>query len=320
MRANTDEASSLYRLVMLDPVKLATLRAVAEHGSFSAAGEALTLTQPAVSRQVAALEASLGTALLTRTRQGVRPTPAGEALLAHAEAILDRLQRAEREVADIAGLRAGEVRLGSFLTALVHLSAATGALLGARHPALRLRDVLVDRAGAFAGLVRGEIDVAFVFEHPVQPLPPPDDVELVELFRDPVVVLLPAGHPLAPRRGVALDELRDETWIRPHDGSAAGLLDAVLHQGGLAPPILPAGRGDEPVEAQALVGAGQGVMLGYGLSVVLDPERIAVRPLRDPVAPRTVQAAVLRGIRPPGTRALLCAAVEAGRGSKRPYG
>jgi DNA-binding transcriptional LysR family regulator len=298
---------------MLDPVKLATFRAVAEHGSFSAAGRALTLTQPAVSRQVAALEARLGTPLLARTREGVHPTAAGEALLAHTEAILNRLRLAEREVADIAGLRAGEVRLGSFFTALVHLSAEVGLLLGAAHPELRLRDVLVDRAGAFAGLTRGDVDVALVFEHPVQPLAPPDEVELVDLFADPVRVLLPAGHPLAASEAIALRDLREETWIRPHDGSAARLFDAVTHRARMAPPRVLAGRGDEPAEAQALVAAEQGVMLGYDLNVVLDPERIAVRRIRDAVAPRAVQAAVLRGRRPPATRALLATAVEAGR-------
>src|ERR671929_47068 len=62
---------------MLDVAKLATLRAVVEHGSFSAAGEALVLTQPAVSRQVSLLERRLGTQLVRRTRQGVFPTEAG---------------------------------------------------------------------------------------------------------------------------------------------------------------------------------------------------------------------------------------------------
>jgi DNA-binding transcriptional LysR family regulator len=313
MRANTDVASFLYRFDMLDPVKLMTFRAVAEHGSFSAAGHALALTQPAVSRQVAALEARLGTPLLTRTREGARPTPAGQALLAHTEAILGRLRLAEREVADIAGLRCGEVRLGSFFTALVYLSAEVTALLGAAHPDLRLRDVLVDRAGAFAGLTSGDVDVAFVFEHPVDPLRPADDIELTDLFDDPVRVLLPAGHALAAGEPIALSDLGDETWIRPHDGSAARLFDAVTQQAGVAPHVVLAGRGDEPAEAQGLVAAGQGVMLGYDLNVVLDPERIAVRQIRDTVAPRTVQAAVIRGRQPPATRALLAAAVQAGR-------
>jgi DNA-binding transcriptional LysR family regulator len=299
---------------MLDPVKLATLRAVVEHGSFSAAGAALTLTQPAVSRQVAALEAQLGTPLLARTRGGVRPTAAGRALLGHADAVLGRLALAEREVRDLTGLRAGEVRLGSFFTALVVLAAEVGALLGAAHPALRLRDVLVDRAGAFAALGRGEVDVALVFEHPAAPLAPPDEVELVDLLADPVRVLLPAGHPLAAAGGaVALRDLRDAPWIRPHDGTAARLFDHVAARAGIAPPLVHAGRGDEPAEAHALVAAGRGAMLAYDLELVLDPARVVARPLADAVAPRVVQAAVLRGARPPATAALLAAVIDAGR-------
>jgi DNA-binding transcriptional LysR family regulator len=104
---------------MLDVAKLATLRAVVAHGSFSAAGHALSLTQPAVSRQVSLLERQLGTQLVRRTQQGVLPTEAGRLLVEHADAILGRLARAEAEVADVAGLRRGRLRLGSFFTALV---------------------------------------------------------------------------------------------------------------------------------------------------------------------------------------------------------
>src|SRR3954451_18945681 len=156
---------------MLDAAKLATLRAVVAHGSFSAAGQALSLTQPAVSRQVSLLEPQVGTQLVRRTQQGVLPTEAGRLLVEHAEAILARLARAEAELADLAGLRRGRLRLGSFFTALVYLSAQLAVVLEQRHPALfagstgRIDDVLVDRAGAFRGLVAGDLDVAIVFEH-----------------------------------------------------------------------------------------------------------------------------------------------------------
>src|ERR687893_166358 len=121
---------------MLDVGKLATLRAAVAHGSFSAAGHALGLTQPAVSRQVSLLERQVGTQLVRRTQQGVRPTEAGRVLVEHAEAILGRLALAEAQVADLAGLRTGHVRLGSFFSALVYLSAEMAALLEAGHPDL----------------------------------------------------------------------------------------------------------------------------------------------------------------------------------------
>src|SRR4051812_39237840 len=124
---------------MLDVGKLATLRAVVAHGSFSAAGHALSLTQPAVSRQVSLLERRVGTQLVRRTQQGVVPTEAGRLLVEHADAILGRLALAEAQVADLAGLRRGRLRLGSFFTALVYLSAQLAGELEARHPDLFAR-------------------------------------------------------------------------------------------------------------------------------------------------------------------------------------
>src|SRR3954464_3131617 len=162
---------------MLDVGKLATLRAVVAHGSFSAAGQALNLTQPAVSRQVSLLERRLGTQLVRRTQQGVLPTEAGRLLVEHADAILGRLPLAEAQGADLrrlalsapqvahpAALRRGRLRLGSFFTALVYLSSELAVELEARHPDLFaggrqvIEDTLVDRAGALRGLPAGRLD------------------------------------------------------------------------------------------------------------------------------------------------------------------
>jgi DNA-binding transcriptional LysR family regulator len=218
---------------MLDVHRLATLRAVLAHGSFSAAGQALGLTQPAISRQITLLERQAGAQLVRRTHQGIRPTEAGRLLAA------------------------------------------------------------------------GELDLSLVFEHDFEPDPPPGDLELVPLFTDPARVLLPARHPLAARETLALEELAGETWIRAHDGSAARLLDHLLATAGLHPRVLLAGHGDEPVETQVHVVAGDGVALAYQLNVLINPAETAVRPLAGPAPARHVQAALLRDQRSPGTRALL---------------
>src|SRR5918997_2862428 len=303
---------------MLDVGKLATLRAVVENGSFSAAGHAIGLTQPAVSRQVSVLERQLGTQLVRRTQHGVHATEAGRILVDHADAVLDRLALAEAQIADLAGLRAGHVRLGSFFTALVYLSAEMAALLEAGHPDLFsgqgdvIEDELVDRPTAFRRLAAAELDVALVFEHAFEPDPAPEGIELVALFDDPPCVLVPAAHPLAGAASVTPSDLAGETWIRAHRGSAARLVDHVLAGAGLHPQILHAGHGDEPVEAQAFVAAGHGVMVAHRLNVLVDPERIAVLPLEGaPV--RHVQAAIMRGQRAPATRAVVDALVEVGR-------
>src|ERR671929_1548602 len=102
---------------MLDVRRMRVLREVARHGSFSAAADALSFTQSAVSQQVAALEREAGTTLVERNHRGVRLTEAGEALVSHADAIMARIEDAEEELAAIAGLRGGRLRIASFQSA-----------------------------------------------------------------------------------------------------------------------------------------------------------------------------------------------------------
>jgi DNA-binding transcriptional LysR family regulator len=309
---------------MLDAGKLATLRTVITHGSFSAAGAALSLTQPAVSRQVSLLERQVGTQLVRRTPHGVHATQAGRLLAEHADAVLGRLALAEAELAELVGLRRGQVRLGSFFTALVFLSAEAAAQLEQRHPELFrqdqvIHDELVDRRTAFAKLGVGELDVAIVFEHDFEPDPEPDGIELVDLFEDPARVLLPHDHSLAARAAVAVEDLAGDTWIRAHDGSAARLVGHVLQRARIRPKLLLAGHGDEPVEAQPLIAAGRGVTIAHDLNVVLDTTRIAVRPLTGHTPRRRVQAAIMRDHRAPAARAVLEALTEVGaRRTRRP--
>jgi DNA-binding transcriptional LysR family regulator len=286
---------------MLDAVKLATLRAVIDGGSFSAAARQLQLTQPAVSRQVALLEAQLATPLVRRTRQGVQPTEAGRVLAAHAAAVEQRLALAEAEVGELAGRPRGRVRLGSFFTAFAQLTPEVVALAEVRLPGVHLRHELIDRATALSRIAAGTLEAAIVFE--LQASPPPAGIDVIPLFTDPARVLLPAAHPLAARTTLRCADLAGETWIRAHAGGAADLLDATLSRAGIDPPRLAAGRGDEPVEGQVYVVAGAGVMLAHELNVVVNHAGIAIRPLADG-PPRTVSAAFPSEC-PPATRALV---------------
>src|SRR5581483_10986616 len=101
-------------MVMLDTRRLRVLCAVARHGSFSAAASELGYTQPAVSRQIATLEAEVGTILIQRVPQGAVLTDAGRLLVQRGEAILARLTDAELELKALAGLEGGQLRFASF--------------------------------------------------------------------------------------------------------------------------------------------------------------------------------------------------------------
>src|SRR6059036_2795535 len=98
----------------LDPRRVLTFREVVRRGSFSRAAEALALTQPAVSQQVAALERGLGARLLDRGPGGLALTEAGTLLLAHAEAMGERLALAEAQLTALVAGAAERLRVGAF--------------------------------------------------------------------------------------------------------------------------------------------------------------------------------------------------------------
>ena len=105
----------------MDPKRLLTVRAVARRRSFSQAARELSLSQPSVSQQVAALERELGARLLERRPGGLRLTRPGAVLLEHADAIAERLGLATAQLAEIAGAERTTLRLGAFPTALASL-------------------------------------------------------------------------------------------------------------------------------------------------------------------------------------------------------
>src|ERR671927_1249326 len=149
---------------MLDVRRLRVLRAVAQHGSFSAAAEALSYTQSAISQQIAALERETGTLLVQRNARGVRLTEAGEALVRHAEAVLARLAEAEAELEAIAGLRGGRLRLAAFESAGSTLMPLAIAAFRERHPAVELSMTMLEPEDSLPQLRAGELDLALTFD------------------------------------------------------------------------------------------------------------------------------------------------------------
>ena len=251
---------------MLDPRRLRVLREVAIRGSFAAAAEALSFTQSAVSQQVAALEREAGTRLVERGVRPVRLTDAGRALLAHAEAVLARLDEAEQELGEIARLRRGRLRLASFPTAIATLVPRAVARFHQRHPDVDLT-VLDDHGqGLIPRLARWELDLALIYEH--EALPEPDvELDRTPLLEDPFDLVVPDGHPLAGRTSVALEELADETWIGGAPDSNYGAI--VLHscrEAGFEPRV---GFGSDDYNAvQAFVAVGLGVAVLPHLALI----------------------------------------------------
>src|SRR5918992_1657698 len=179
---------------MLDVKRLRILRGVAQRGSFSAAAEALYLSQSAVSQQIATLEKEVGMKLLDRTREGPKLTAAGRVLVGHAEAAIARLEEAERELAAIAGLEGGELRMASFPSASATLLTEAVSIFHGRYPKVRLSVAEAEPEQSLPRLKGGELDLALSFDYPSVPNPPDRDLELTLLLSESMHLALPKEH------------------------------------------------------------------------------------------------------------------------------
>src|SRR5215472_13010114 len=149
---------------------LDVFRTVARYGSITAAARTLGYTQSAVSRQIATLEAQTSTRLFDRQARGVALTDEGRCLLPHAEAILDRLATARRDLDALRGLGGGQLRVGAFPTALAALVPWALAAFGQAHPEVTLSLVEGRTPALLERLRAGDADVAVVSAPPGQPI------------------------------------------------------------------------------------------------------------------------------------------------------
>jgi molybdate transport repressor ModE-like protein len=245
---------------MLDVKRLRILKEVAEAGSFSAAADSLHLTQSAVSQQIAALERETGTKLLDRNHGSVRLTDPGTALVTHAEAVICRLEEAERELDDIAELRGGRLRMISFPTAGATLVACAVPAFSEKHPEVELEIGEAEPELSVSSLKAGEWDLALAYDFDSVPFPEDRDIEREFLLEERLQVAVARDHPLAERKSVRLEQLSEEVWACGEKPSSCRQnVIQWARDSGFEPRINFAS--DDYQVIQALVGAGMGVAL-----------------------------------------------------------
>jgi DNA-binding transcriptional LysR family regulator len=194
---------------MLDVDRLRVFREVANSGSFSAAARTLSFTQPGVSHHVKQLERELGVALLERSPRGIRLTPPGRALLGHAEALLARLDDAERDVIEIAKQGGGQLRLVAFPTAAATVVPLAVASFRDQLPGIQLKLAEADPPASLPRLTAGDWDLALAYEYPCLHLPTDPALRYEPLLSDDMACCLPADHPLARERKIDLASMSD---------------------------------------------------------------------------------------------------------------
>jgi molybdate transport repressor ModE-like protein len=293
---------------------LAALEAIAEEGSFGRAAERLGYTQSAVSQQIAALERVVGQRLVERPG-GPRPvslTEAGELLLRHATGIVARLHAAQADLASFAAGSAGTLRVGTYQSVGARVLPRLLREFREAWPKVEIQlSESADDGNLLELVERGELDLSFVM------LPVEEGAfEALELMRDPHVLVVPAGSPLARRRRPpALREVADLPLIGFRQCRSLHQVENRFRDAGLEPRVV--FRSDDNGTIQGLVAAGVGMALVPLLTVDPAGEGIAVLGLAD-VPPRRIGIAWHRDrYRSPAMRAFVesarsvCSGVEA---------
>jgi DNA-binding transcriptional LysR family regulator len=286
---------------MLHVGRLRVLTEVVGRGSFSAAAEALSYTQSAVSQAIARLEAETSTTLVIRDRQGIRPTAAGATLVEHAEAIFAQIDAAETDLAAVLGVRIGRLRMASFPSAGATLMPLAIATFREAHPDVSLTLAEGEPEEIAPRLRAGEFDLALLFEFPGVRERPGAGLRTVGLLEDPMHVALPAAHPLADKRALTLADLRDENWVQTSESSpcARHVIRSCL-AAGFEPHVT--FESDDYETVQGLVAAGVGVALIPRLALTRVRPGIVVRELAPRSPERKVVAATTAG---PAARSMI---------------
>lgn len=263
---------------MIDPRRLRVLRALADHGTVTAAGQALHLTPSAVSQQ-----------LLRRWGRRVSLTPAGELMVVHANAVAAELERARATLAALDSGVQGLVRLASFASAITMVVAPAIAALRAGSPGVSMQVQDVEGHASIPLLLDGEVDLAITEEYRLSPRTDESRLTRFPLYVEPFDVVLPTAHRLAGSSEVDIDDLADDDWIAPKPGNPCR---DVLMIACATPEIRHVS--DDFHAITTLVAAGEGVALVPRNAFTAVPGALAV-PLRGEPPLRRVFAAVRRG-------------------------
>jgi DNA-binding transcriptional LysR family regulator len=252
------------------------LSEIAGRGSFSAAAAALDYTPSAVSQQIALLEREAGVRLVDRGPRGASLTAAGRVLVRHADVALLELDKARRELSALAGAGTTRLRVAAFPSATATIVALAARSFGAEHAGWTVQVVDAEPGPARALLAGGHVDAAVVCDFQAG-----GNGDLIG--EDPVLLCLPADHPLAEQAEVALVELADEAWCGSEDSPWVPALVEQCRAAGFTPTFNPL-QSNDYAAMQSLVATQGLVGLIPKLALGVPRPDVAIRRLRP--APR----------------------------------
>jgi len=233
---------------------------VVELESFSKAAEAVFLVQASVSERVASLEKKVGTRLLDRLGRKVIPTAAGELLHKHATLILEMKETAQLEMESFLGLEQGKIAMGGSTIPGEYILPGLISKFNKKYPRLSVKLTIADSREIENLVLAGKLEIGVIGSKSLHP-----NLLCQKLWKDELVLAVPARHPWARRKSISRQELRKTPFILREQGSGTlKILEAYLSECGE--------DGTNALQASARFGSStavkEGIKSGLGLSIL----------------------------------------------------
>lgn len=258
---------------------------ISEEGSFSKAGGKLNMTQPAVSRAVAAIETELNTVLILRNRKNKLVfTELGELILISFRNILSEFTKIEEFVAAERGLETGQIRIGAYPTACTYFLPKIIRRMEEEHPNLQisLSEGSVDEVKNW--LHNRVVDVGII-------IPPNENFHCIPLARDKMIAAVSSDHPLSHREQIRVEDIRRQELLLVKGGYETQI-STLLKDAGIEPDTRVKYRVSHLDTALRMVQEGLGITFMTERSIISLPENVIIRNL-EPEVYREINIAVL---------------------------
>lgn len=241
----------------MDIQALSAFIEVAESQSFSKAGQRLHLSQPAISKRIAALETLVGTPLFDRIGRQIRLTDAGRTLLPYARQVLQQIEDGRRALAQLSGDVGGRLSIGTSHHIGLHRLPPVLRAFTSEYPNVDLDIQFMDSEEACAAVVQGSLELGIV----TLPTVPVENLVAQPIWDDPLAVVVAPTHPLAQRRRVRLTDLAEHPAVLPDERTYTHrIVTAALRAHGVAPRVRMATNYLETLKMLVATGLGWSVL------------------------------------------------------------
>jgi len=276
--------------------QLQIFEAIAQYGSFTRAAEELFLTQPTVSQQMKQLTKAIGVPLYEQIGKRIYLTDAGKAVLEVGRDISQRFNDLEMTLADIKGLKQGNLKLAAITTAKYFVPRILGTFRQ-RYPGINISLQIANRQQILDRLSDNLDDLYFIGQ-------PPEDLEinLRHFLDNPLVVIAPRNHPLAQEKLISLERLIEEPLIMRESGSGTRMaVESFFAENRLKMRVEMEIGSNEAIKQAIVGGLGLSILSRHSLAlegpqgplVVLDVEGFPIQKHWYVIYPRSKQLSIV---------------------------